>query len=81
MHFALPVCLREPSELSTVAGSPGGDFKHLLLDQHREKTEVIFDEFQRQLAELSVTIDERNKERQFPCNAFNPKTMVAGVSI
>lgn len=58
------------------------DFKHLLLqDEHLETTSQIFDSFQANLRKLSADLDERNEQRRFPCNAFNPKTMVAAVSI
>merc|ERR1712166_210478 len=58
------------------------DWKHLLLqDEHHAATSLIFDTLQSDLRDLSQTLDDRNKKRRFPCNAFNPKTMVAAVSI
>eukprot|EP00658_Telonema_sp_P-2_P014865 TRINITY_DN1567_c0_g1_i11.p1 TRINITY_DN1567_c0_g1~~TRINITY_DN1567_c0_g1_i11.p1 ORF type:complete len:221 (+),score=77.56 TRINITY_DN1567_c0_g1_i11:138-800(+) len=58
------------------------DFKHLLLrDDKLEATSKVFDTFQADLRNLSAVIDARNERRRFPCNAFNPKCMVAAVSI
>ena len=41
----------------------------------------ILDEFQKELKSLSGKIDQWNKERKMPCNAFNPKIMTSSVSI
>jgi Ca2+-binding EF-hand superfamily protein len=58
------------------------DWKHLLLhDEHHATTSQIFDTLQSDLRQFSQTLDARNEKRRFPCNAFNPKTMVAAVSI
>lgn len=69
-------------------GAPGGTFKHLLAGaafinpvDDLPKAEAIFDQFQSNLVQLSREIDQRNKHRRFPCNAYNPKTMIASVSI
>ena len=36
---------------------------------------------QANFAKLNVTINERNMQRDMPCNAYNPSYMVTGVSI
>merc|ERR1712232_692211 len=47
------------------------NFTHLLLqDEHLEETTKVFNEFQADLRKLVLKIDERNKERRFPCNAM-----------
>ena len=58
------------------------DFKHLLLnDTHLADTSEIFDTFQAKLVQLAAAIDSKNEARRFPCNSFNPRTMVSSVSI
>ena len=58
------------------------DFKHLLLnDTHLVDTSKVFDSFQAKLVQLAAAIDSKNEARRFPCNSFNPRTMVSSVSI
>lgn len=58
------------------------NFTHLVLqDEHVTVTSALFEAFQVDLKALVQKIDKRNKNRRFPCNAFNPRTMVSSVSI
>jgi len=58
------------------------NFTHLVLPgDHQREAVALFNQFQSDLDALSKTIDRKNKQRRFPCNAFNPRTMVSSVSI
>jgi len=58
------------------------NFEHLLLpDQHHANTTAIFRSFQRELEELADTIEQKNINRTFPCNSYNPHTMLSSVSV
>ena len=58
------------------------DFSHLLLDDgNLEQTRQVMASFQSMLAALSEKIEARNKERDKPCNSFNPKYITSSISI
>jgi hypothetical protein len=58
------------------------DFTHLLLhDEHYEAAVVVYEQFNQDLRRLSHDIDERNKVRKWPCNAFNPRFLTSSVSV
>jgi len=58
------------------------DFTHLLLrDEHIEKTTELMNDFQKKLKNLSEEMDNKNKQRRFPCNSANPKRLQCSVSI
>ena len=58
------------------------DFTHLLLhDEHYEAVLKVYEQFNQDLRRLSHEIDERNKVRKWPCNAFNPRFLTTSVSV
>ena len=74
LNIGLMTAIKAPKLMS--------DFKHLCLeDEKKMDCHNILDEFQKELKSLSGKIDQWNKERKMPCNAFNPKIMTSSVSI
>ena len=70
--------------LSTGTTMPSilGDLTHMLLnDDKREITVNIYEQFNKDLRQLSKEIDEKNKKRKWPCNAFNPRLLTTSVSV
>jgi hypothetical protein len=57
------------------------DFSHLLLrDEHYDVTKAIFNKFQSDLLDLEQRINEKNKNRKWAFNGFNPRYMASSVS-
>lgn len=95
MHFIFLIFFREVSDVQAsfqsmlVALLTGwkvpallNDFSHLLLpDENLPVTTQIFSNWQVELKQLAITIEERNKNRRFPTNSVNPKRLTSSVSI
>jgi hypothetical protein len=57
------------------------DFTNLLLlDVNFNNTCEIFNDFQKDLEQLEIRINEKNKKRKWPFNGFNPRYLAASVS-
>ena len=54
------------------------DFSHVCLDKAGAQA---FDRFQVELHALATRIDEANKTRRWPCNAFNPRFLECSISV
>jgi len=74
LNIALLTAQRKPKLIN--------DFTHLLLkDEHNSKTIELLNKFQKDLINLSQSIEQKNLIRKIPCNSFNPSTMMSSISI
>jgi hypothetical protein len=57
-----------------------GDYTHIFLEEHKDRTLAAFERYQRALLRLSAEIERRNEHRDQPFETFNPAFLDVSVS-